>query len=299
MPDTQPQSSADASNEFMQLAQQLCCAYESPSQPSSDDAPEANKASDGDDSDNLRFEYAEHENIGNRIDLKGHGKAPFVLRTNLKLTYGQINGLGGDFFGTDDPICLGKTDEDCEKRFMAAYGTLVDPQNDATTVLKALKAEVESFQKAKRDAEQKLAKFSTEFKASSWQTLQWATLRVFSDTPSMMRLAAVNLDHFGQDARTAYNAGHRCALKHAALASRTTNPTMASNDRQKYLDEAYTMNAFADHFLQDQFASGHLRTPRRKLLDSIGSPDFTWLDPDTIAKNYCAKVRIRLIATPL
>jgi hypothetical protein len=68
--------------------------------------------------------------------------------------------------------------------------------------------------------------------------------------PSYLRIAQLNLDHFGADARTAYNAGHTCALRTAAAGN---------------LELAYAMNAFADHFLEDSFASGHMRTPRRAL----------------------------------
>lgn len=65
-----------------------------------------------------------------------------------------------------------------------------------------------------------------------------------------MILAQLNLDHFGADGRTAYNAGHYTAIEAAANGN---------------LELAYSMNAFADHFLGDAFASGHFRTPRRKL----------------------------------
>ncbi|KAM0795834.1 hypothetical protein BDR22DRAFT_825722 [Usnea florida] len=66
-------------------------------------------------------------------------------------------------------------------------------------------------------------------------------------------LARVDWDHFGPDARTAYNAGHHAALD------------IALKGGDDHLELAYAMNAFADHFLQDSFAAGHLRTPRRAL----------------------------------
>lgn len=73
--------------------------------------------------------------------------------------------------------------------------------------------------------------------------------------PSYAGLALINWDHFGDDARTAYQTGHLAALNHAA-----------SDDMSKTnLFEAYSMNAFADHFLQDLFSSGHMRTTRRQL----------------------------------
>lgn len=71
-----------------------------------------------------------------------------------------------------------------------------------------------------------------------------------SGFPSYLGLARKNWDHFGPDARITYNAGHATALQVAANGD---------------LEKAYTLNAFADHFLEDSFSSGHLRTPRRGL----------------------------------
>lgn len=41
------------------------------------------------------------------------------------------------------------------------------------------------------------------------------------------------------------------------------------------------MNAFADHFLEDSFATGHMRTPRRMLHGSVN-----------LAADACVKVSI-------
>jgi hypothetical protein len=37
----------------------------------------------------------------------------------------------------------------------------------------------------------------------------------------------------------------------------------ASGETNDTLMFAYAMNAFADHFLEDSFSAGHMRTPRR------------------------------------
>jgi hypothetical protein len=71
-------------------------------------------------------------------------------------------------------------------------------------------------------------------------------------------LAVIDFDHFGEDARRAYNAGHTAALRKAA-----------SGKDAKTLETVHAMNAFADHFLEDSFASRHLRVPRRQLHGSI------------------------------
>ena len=77
--------------------------------------------------------------------------------------------------------------------------------------------------------------------------------------PGYLGLAQINWDHFGPDARTAYNAGHAVALVAAAVIGD--------------LNYAYTLNAFADHFLEDSFSAGHMRTPLRMLHTFDGTGD--------------------------
>ena len=79
-----------------------------------------------------------------------------------------------------------------------------------------------------------------------------------------LNLAQSNFDHFGVDALTAYQAGHTWAQAQAASATKETNGFR----RDRLLRQAYAINAFADHFLTDLFAAGHMRTPRRALDDS-------------------------------
>lgn len=88
------------------------------------------------------FESAEHENIGNNIKLRfpkssleefmeveGSNKA-LTLRNGVKLTYGQIIALAGDFYGIpDQPIVDPKEDkrdnpDGLHHRFIGAYNTL-------------------------------------------------------------------------------------------------------------------------------------------------------------------------------
>ncbi|KAK0187037.1 hypothetical protein F5146DRAFT_761862 [Armillaria mellea] len=67
----------------------------------------------------LGFEYAEHCFIGDAITLTlaNGGKIAasdyrFRLKDQLSLTYGQINGLAGEFYGSYDPISDGKNEQD-------------------------------------------------------------------------------------------------------------------------------------------------------------------------------------------
>lgn len=70
-----------------------------------------------------------------------------------------------------------------------------------------------------------------------------------------MKLAANNHDHFLPFAEHAYVAGHELALEKAKEASKIGH----QEERIRYLEEAYSIDAFACHFLTDSFSSGHLR----------------------------------------
>lgn len=70
-------------------------------------------------------------------------------------------------------------------------------------------------------------------------------------------LANENQDHFAPRSWARYARHHAEALKLAAV------------DRN--LNEALVRNAFADHFLTDAFASGHLRVPRSALVGLTGA----------------------------
>ncbi|GAW15295.1 hypothetical protein ANO14919_047040 [Xylariales sp. No.14919] len=208
--------------------------------------------------DRLGFEYAEHAFLGDAITLKlsSGGTAlasdyPFKLPSGLNLTYGTINGLAGDFYGTYDPISDGGTEKQRVERFLAAFNTLavgVDRQpQEALAILKVLQKEVDAVNTALQHHEDPSVAYS-KLPDESWEFIKITFGR--KGLPGYLGLAAINWDHFGEHARIAYNTGHGVALSVAAEGD---------------LDKAYTINAFADHFLEDSFSAGHLRTPRREL----------------------------------
>lgn len=220
----------------------------------------------------IGLESAEHALMGDTLYLKltdgtstPSSEFPFDFYDGkLQLTYGQINALAGDFYGTDEPICQGTNEKDQIARFMRAYNTLAQnpsrqPQ-EAQAIIAALQNEVDKVNGAISDG-----KDPSETYAHLPDTnvkFQLLTATRPSHQPSYLGLASSNLDHFGADAETAYNAGHTAALQLAAGGD---------------LYNAYRVNAFADHFLGDRFSSGHLRTPRRMLTGDL-------------IKDYCAKV---------
>jgi len=210
------------------------------------------------------FNYAEHALLGDNLRLRWSndevtaGSKILKLKNGNQLTCGQINALGGGFFATLDPICLGATFKEQCDRFQAAYDTL-GHDDIAVGEVKAIVENRQNERKAVKDAAAAGKSTSDAYKGLKSQGMtrvldkedEELTKITWGRTgPSYIRMAQLNLDHFGDEARTAYNAGHTLAMK-----------TAAAGD----LEIGYAMNAFADHFLGDCFASGHIRTPRRVL----------------------------------
>ena len=136
-----------------------------------------------------------------------------------------------------------------------------------------------SIDRAKKSSGGRLGKLKEE-KDLQFITLNRSTFGQFS-APAYLRLAQLNLDHFGEDAHTAYSAGHYTAMSEAANGN---------------LEVAYAMNAFADHYLGDCFAAGHMRTPRRLLHAGGISASMSWWSFNVaqmaivLAPDLCSKV---------
>jgi len=214
--------------------------------------------------DQIEFNYAEHKMMGEMLSLKWSktkstsGTEELTLPNKVKLSYGEINGLGGDFFGSYNPVCTGKDfDQQCQY-FMDAFHTLGETGkalDEVDSLRRNRKEEVEAITNAVAEGKSTFEVYKSLKKDGvipglSLEDEEISLITWKGEGPSYLRLAQSNLDHFGKDAVTAYNAGHFCALKKAA---------------EGHLETAYAMNAFADHYLGDCFPSGHYRTPRRTL----------------------------------
>ena len=219
------------------------------------------------DNDGLGFEFAEHSWLGDALTLQwDDGQSyvaknkQFTLSNGLQLTYGQINGLAGDFYATINPISDGKDLQDQRSRFLRAWYWLAEDKTrtpfEAPKILSLLTKEVDMVQEALDKGQDPSTVYPNIPDVTAG--LELLTLGRPAECPSYLILAKNNWDHFGADARVAYNACHSYALQVAAGGN---------------LQLAYAMNAFGDHFLQDSFAAGHMRTPRRKLHDTIGFAD--------------------------
>lgn len=229
----------------------------------------------------VKFEGGEHTAIGDQIDLyfspKVPGKkaylVPLSLPNGLNLTYGQILALGGDFYGDPDhPISDGSTPADRQQRFTNAYNSLAQKpasNDEATKILAVMQIEIKAVNAAinaglpASSAYEKLGDSLSE----QWNRITGGGSLISPWIPMgrYLQLAATNWDHFSQCAMLAYIAGHSVAMQAAVAAYKISN----SQQQMLALQQAYAMNAFADHFLTDLFSSGHMRSPRKQLNDTV------------------------------
>jgi hypothetical protein len=83
--------------------------------------------------------------------------------------------------------------------------------------------------------------------------------------PTYLEVVTTNYDHFGWNNMKAYVKYHNQALLKAqqSFLKRTTSPS----ESRVLLHQALIYNAYADHYLTDAFASGHIRIPRIQIKD--------------------------------
>eukprot|EP00128_Syssomonas_multiformis_P017219 Colp12_sorted_trinity150504_noHs@34192 len=252
-----------------------------------------------------RFYGSEHEYIGNHFDdfkiLVGAGAnnsegvpnpsnrvmyktvSPidyhFVNDLNETIgTYGDIIGFAGDYFGAgsfSEVICNGfrESVEEGERRFMKAFSLLYDA--DVASVLDSVRVLWKQEQDVMSDPEnQSLPPWQRFAKLKEPRYLK-ALGRYFF---TYLNLANYNYDHFGTCGTDAYRAGHMQALALAKSAGSLVHGHSFDNlpldkkgqaltQARSMLLKAYAVNAFADHFLSDAFAAGHVRTIRQDLVN--------------------------------
>jgi hypothetical protein len=209
---------------------------------------------------------------------------------NSTLSYGHVVALGGDFFGVGAqaaspghpalealaPISSAPVPE---QAFSSAYLTLANGSpTERQQIVAVMDEEQQAIDEARRAGQQPSVAYQ---KLGDSLSYKWNEITgggaasggawsVVFKPGRYIDLASVNMDHFGADAVTAYTAGHGLAVRQAEQLH-GQDPHSAAV--QMKLLECYGMNAFADHYLTDLFAAGHLRTPRRAL----------WATPLTVA----------------
>jgi hypothetical protein len=184
---------------------------------------------------------------------------PLTLEgSGVLATYGEILSLGDIY-----PFTEGKIDPATEAMHKAPRQELTNPQGQG--ILDITRAQVS------RRAEK-----ATNFDLAYQQATQWRE-RVLYDKQkqplldkagkevregkkagvgekSYGTLAKENKEHFAGANKTTWEKYHTKALELAAKASTEKNPLK----RVRLINQAYTLNAFGDHFLTDAFAAGHL-----------------------------------------
>ncbi|XP_078366364.1 uncharacterized protein LOC144650543 isoform X2 [Oculina patagonica] len=200
----------------------------------------------------------EHKFIGERIELKHDHLKHLKLPNGVEITFGQIIALAGDFYGIPthpiiDPVKgMSQTASDRQQRFLAAYNSLaripkVELQNELKKLITALNKESQT---------------RTSIGAKEWDEITGGIW--LGGVPikhgRMLKLAENNHDHFLPYAKDAYLTGHQLAMDKAREASK-----YGGSESRRLLHEAYSLDAFACHFLTDSFSSGHIRVPRVEL----------------------------------
>ncbi|KAL0932511.1 uncharacterized protein CTRU02_211474 [Colletotrichum truncatum] len=183
-----------------------------------------------------------------------------TLENGLVLTYGEINGFAGDYFGFEEPISSESSVTERKARFQRWFDLLgVAPGGKLKA--EALRSEL----KLVNDQADSVLRSPTGGTAHELAVVYEKTpldirhLDTISKDPrwgpngaQFMRLLETNVDHFGAEARIAYNTGHTLALEWASKGQ---------------FQKALAINGFADHFLEDSFAAGHLRVPRALIME--------------------------------
>ncbi len=205
---------------------------------------------------------------------------------NSSILVGDVVALAGDFFSTDDyePIGFGATtadskvgEDECTKRFKNAYSNLFNPdknkQQMVTEIVAHLRQEAEehhehfsfSVKLSKKKLHEKTSNIMYKLKKADEKSLKGIWHSPDFD------LALKNFDNFGDEAKKTYITGHKLAIQQASEAGNAANPAK----KQELLKQALLLEMFACHFLTDLFAAGHLRTPRKELLNHIMGKDLS------------------------
>ena len=200
-----------------------------------------------------KFSSNEHNHIGKIIQMDE--LRVLTLPNGVEIEFGQIIALAGDFYGLPkQPIIdpsKGQDEEDSgrQQRFRDAYNTLARaPKDELMEELDKLLATLE-----------KESENGKTIDAKTWDKITGG--KWLGPLPMkggrMLQLAENNHDHFLPHAKGAYLTGHQLAIEKAREAGNDRGPDKDKSKR--LLHEAFSLEAFALHFLTDSFASGHIR----------------------------------------
>ena len=201
----------------------------------------------------MLFDSYEHSKIGKIIQMDE--LRVLTLPNGVEIEFQQIIALGGDFYGlAKQPIIdpsKGQDEEDSgrQQRFRDAYNTLARAPKDE--LLEELDKLLGTLEKESKNGKAFHSKIWDEITGGKW----------LGPLPMkggrMLQLAENNHDHFHPHAKDAYLTGHQLAIDKAREAGYHRGGN--EDERKRLLHEAFSLDAFACHFLTDSFASGHIR----------------------------------------
>lgn len=200
------------------------------------------------------------------------------ITKDLFLTPGDIVALAGDFFGDPNkPIAFGEDEDKAKKddvnadtkenRFRKAYSTLMNSPQRTGQIKKVIAHIRDDAEAVKPDAHWKIKLKKKIVDATDANNIKYAYElkdESFWHSP-YFKLAFTNFDHFGEEARVAYLTGHKLAIEFAKKAGLEKDPI----EKRDLVKKALLHELFACHFLTDLFASGHVRTPRKEILNYL------------------------------
>jgi len=187
------------------------------------------------------YEGGEHLWLGNRGAELAHNSlgfpvasfGPFKRRfAKESLTYGEIVAFSGDFYATPDDLFD-------EKPSPVPW---LYEQNDLRDILKALREELAWID---LPAAQRGTGYPDK-NIALWWNAKW-----------YIELALQNTPHYGWHNAVMFAHWHNIALQRASEAARAGT----AEEKSLLWRRAVFTNGFADHFLTDGFAAGHVRTP--------------------------------------
>ncbi|XP_028403414.1 uncharacterized protein LOC114526111 [Dendronephthya gigantea] len=186
------------------------------------------------------FDTGEHETIGYQLDI---GKKRITLPNGVPLKFADIIALAGDYYGIPDAPIVNhcKIQEQLDKLLKMIHDEML----------------------CKTAGCHHTDKEWDEATGGIWA----GGIPVVPGR--MLSLGEKNFDHFQPHAKMAYLAGHEYSIQKAREAGDSSE-----KEREKLLDMAYSIEAFALHFFTDSFSSGHMRTPRVALPMNI-TPSLT------------------------
>lgn len=191
------------------------------------------------------FGSSEHMAIAKEVCLQGIERSAVLQKGLTSVYFHHIVALAGDYYGVyGEAIAAGASEEEKKQRFLKAFGTLEEAENNQIRSLLLL-MDQEFIQDEHASLPHHCYSSQLNSRASKLEKIKGDIGKLLID----------NSDHFYKQAEEAYFIGHDLARQEARE---------ARGDVAK-LKRAYAIDAFACHFLTDLFASGHLRNQRLEL----------------------------------